>query len=107
HAGQELQVRIIDVHHAIVINHVLVGDRSVADLAYLAMKSAIRVSINCEVDVLADGDAADIRFGNQGIDLDLAEASGYYGQVRCVKAGRDGLPNIHIPGDDHAIDRGE
>ncbi len=64
-----------------------------------------RISIDREVDALPDLNSTDVRLGDHGFNLHFRQVIGNQKQGWRAEAGGDGLPDVDVARDHHAVDR--
>ena len=105
HAGLQFLIRIADADDGVVRDHVLHRDRRIAHLHHLPVKGLRRKSVDREIHILIDRDAADVRFGHVRVDLHFREIVRDLENDRRLQARRHGLADVDISRNHDPIDR--
>ena len=105
HAGFEFHVWIFHGNDSVVCDNILDSEWGITDLEDFAVKCPVRKCVHGEIYILSDNNPSNIRLGDIGINLHFGQIVGNCEQRRRTEAGGDGLTNIHIAGDNSAIDR--
>ena len=105
HAGLQAQVGVVNVDHRRVGDDVLRDYRLNPDLPDEPREFVLGIGVNREGDVLPGVNHADVGFVDARVQLHLGEIAGDDEQRRRLEAGRDGLADVHAPGNDDPVDR--
>src|SRR5581483_7569446 len=76
HARAQLEVRILDVDHRVVGDHVLGGDGGVSDLPHGSGEDLVGIGVDGEGGLHLVAQLTDVRLGDVGVDLHVGQVLG-------------------------------
>ena len=94
HARKELAVIVQGFDDDGVGDDIIQFRRRQANLGHLAVECPVWVRVNCERDLVALGNNADVGFIDLRFDADTLNVLGNLEQLRRLQAGRNRLPDI-------------
>ena len=105
HPWFQSHTAVVDPDDDVIRNHILDVDRSQPNLLHDPAKDLPRIGIHGQMGMHADGDASDIRLADAGVNLHPGQVVRDQEEIGSLETCRDGLPDLHIAGNDDPIHR--